>query len=184
MRAMLARKSVAWLLAAALAVTVARPVRADAADTAPYGSSPEAWRLMAAQREYEAQKKNAWAAFGLELVLPGLGNVYVGEREEALLEWFGLLVGTLFLLDGRGVTCGSVFVGAGCPTSASKTGIGIVLITGSWLFGVTTAPLNAERNNAALRARLGLDAAGPSWSATPRLLALPGGAGAGLHLTF
>lgn len=179
---------VASLVAAALLSCATAPLaRADApARVGPFGSSAEAWRLMNAQQEYEAKRKQPWAAFGLELALPGLGNLYVGEREEALLEWFGLLTGALFLLDGRGVTCGRLVIAAGCPTSEGKTIVGIVLVAGSWLFGVTTAPINAVRHNAALRARLGLDEGrpAPTWSARPRLLALPGGAGAALHLTF
>lgn len=168
---------------ACVAVTLgAGPALADE-PLRPFGSSPEAYRLMAAQQEYESKRKQPWAAFALELALPGLGNLYVGEREEALLEWFGLLTGALFVLDGTGVTCGRLVLLSSCPTSEGKTIAGIVLIAGSWLFGVTTAPLNAIRHNQALRARLGLDPPA-SWSLSPRLLALPGGAGAGVDLTF
>lgn len=175
---------VGWLVAVTLTLGAVRGhaqgnTRRPAA--APYGGSAEGYRLVAAQAEYEAQRKNPLTAFALELVLPGMGNVYVGEREEALLEWFGLITGLLFLLDGRGVTCGRLSLAAACATSDAKTVVGIVLLSGSWLFGVTTAPLNASRANAALRARLGLDA---PLSARLTPLFVAGGAGAGVSFAF
>jgi hypothetical protein len=130
----------------------------DAAQT-PLGGSPEAYQLWAAELEYEANKKNPWAAFGLELLLPGLGNVYAGETETASLTWSGLLIGAVWLLKGTGRLCRwTTSHDDQCSSNYVDTTMGWTFLVGSYLFGLTSAPRNVLLNNRALKTRLGLDA--------------------------
>lgn len=124
--------------------------------TPPYGGSAEAWRLINAHAEYEEKKKNPLLAFGLELVLPGLGNMYAGEQTEAVLTWTGFLIGATFLVSGYGYIC-EWTSNESCSRNYFEIASGWMFLGGSWIFGLTSAPLNTHRNNRALRARLGLD---------------------------
>ena len=114
------------------------------------GSSDEAFRLAVAQQQYDKLKKSPLLAFGLEAIFPGLGNLYIGESEDAVLTWTGMLIGAFYLLDGA--TCSGT-----CPGSDTKVIAGLTFLIGSRVFGLTHAPISAHRNNNALRIRLGLD---------------------------
>lgn len=123
-----------------------------------FGDSEEARALAAAQAQYEAERKSPAGAFGLELLLPGLGNFYAGENEEAALTWTGLMLGAFFLADGHGLVCEALSGrDAECKRRTFSLVQGWIFLIGSRLFGLTSAPLHVSRNNRALRARLGLD---------------------------
>lgn len=153
----------AWALAAPLPARGAdsadagsAPAAAPAPLTVPFGGAP-GWRLLEAQGRYDAEKKSPWRALGYEALVPGLGNIYAGEREDAVLTWSGMLVGLLFLVEGKAFACWSASSLQACGGDSTKLAIGSVFLVGSRLFGLAGAPLNVERTNRALRARLGLD---------------------------
>ena len=143
---------------ATAATTVADPASTNAPRPFVFGDSDAARDLWAAEAQYQAQRKNPLVAFGWEVLLPGMGNVYANETEEAVLTWTFLLMGGYFLADGYGLICETF------QSSTAKCGHktffivqGWVLVIGSRLFGLTSAPANVSRNNRALRASLGLD---------------------------
>ena len=161
-----------WLGLVALVFAVSAP-RAAAAQPI-FGDSEQARALVAAEAEYEAKKKNPWSALGFELLLPGAGNFYAGENEEALLTWTGLMLGGVFLADGYGLLCRTFSDDdARCKRRTFSLVQGWIFLVGSRLFGLTSAPTNVVRNNRALRARLGLDA--PSFSVAPWVSPASGG---------
>ncbi|MDZ4696042.1 MAG: hypothetical protein SGI86_12915 [Deltaproteobacteria bacterium] len=153
------------LLVSALALggipTARAQASSNASDTAqaPLGGSEEAYQLWVASLEYEEKKRDPWTAFGLELLLPGLGNHYAGEAQTAALTWTGLLIGTVWLLKGTGTFCRwTTSPDDQCTGNFVDTYMGWAFLVGSRLFGLTSAPENVLLNNRALKTRLGLDA--------------------------
>ncbi len=123
-----------------------------------FGDSDAARELWAAQAQYEAERKSPGWAFAWELLLPGAGNVYAEEKEEALLTWTGLAIGGFFLADGYGLFCQAFRSDSSTCTRKTFYIIqGWVFVIGSRLFGLSSAPTNVSRNNRALRSRLGLE---------------------------
>jgi len=120
------------------------------------GGSARGRELIRARADYEAQKKNPWAALAFEALLPGLGNHYAGELDDALLTWTGLLIGSAFWLKGTGTLCDWVADRQDCRPNDVEVIMGWTFLVGSRLFGLSGAPLNVVRNNRALRTRLGI----------------------------
>lgn len=110
------------------------------------------------EMQYRTMRKHVWLAILLDAVLPGAGNIYVGEIMYSVITWAGLVAGMTIMIQAIEETTTSDF-GTSSEPDNELLGLGLMLFLGSYIFGVVTAGMNAASHNAEVRASLGLHAA-------------------------
>ena len=110
------------------------------------GSNEEAWAV------YNAEKKEEFAAAGLEALIPILGHAYVGDARRGLLPR---------AVSGGGLAL--VIVGAG-EIDTSLMSMGWLTYLGGRVWGVVSALEAARDHNIAVRTRLKLSVAPAPYS--------------------
>lgn len=109
-------------------------------------SSQDAWAA------YNAEKKEEFAAAGLEALIPVVGHAYVGDARRGLLP---------LAVSGGGLAL--LIIGAG-DVDTSLMSIGWLTYLGGRVWGVVSALEAAKEHNAAIRTRLRLSVAPAEYS--------------------
>jgi len=99
------------------------------------------------EMRYHSESKSVALAVILDLVLPGVGNIYADAFLYSVVTWAGLIGGIYLMTAGIADDSGAMLT------------TGALLFPGAYIFGIVTAGMNASSYNADLRVQLGLQAA-------------------------